>query len=77
MRAQQVKYVIELARALAQQPGVHRVDLLTRRITDPSVAPSYGARVEDIGELAWGDPAAGGGAFVVRLEAGNPAVYCA
>lgn len=29
----QVKYVVELSRALAKHPGVHRVDLLTRLIT--------------------------------------------
>ncbi len=29
----QVKYVVELSRALARHPGVHRVDLLTRLIT--------------------------------------------
>lgn len=31
----QVKYVIELAKALAEHPGVARVDLLTRLILDP------------------------------------------
>jgi len=29
----QVKYVVELSRALAKHPGVHRVELLTRLIT--------------------------------------------
>jgi hypothetical protein len=32
---QKVKYVVELARALARHPAVHRVDLLTRLIGDP------------------------------------------
>jgi len=34
-----VKYVVELARALAQHPAVYRVDLLTRLIKDPKVGP--------------------------------------
>ncbi|TMW93960.1 hypothetical protein EJD97_010949 [Solanum chilense] len=38
----QVKYVVELARALANMKGVHRVDLLTRQITSPDVDSSYG-----------------------------------
>ncbi|KAB2635052.1 sucrose-phosphate synthase 4 [Pyrus ussuriensis x Pyrus communis] len=38
----QVKYVIELARALANTKGVYRVDLLTRQITSSEVDSSYG-----------------------------------
>lgn len=38
----QVKYVVELAKALAQFPSVARVDLLTRLIKDPAVDASYG-----------------------------------
>ncbi|MEW5317912.1 MAG: hypothetical protein WDW38_009174 [Sanguina aurantia] len=37
----QVKYVVELAKALARIPSVSRVDLLTRMISDPKVDPSY------------------------------------
>ncbi|KAG8089428.1 hypothetical protein GUJ93_ZPchr0011g28286 [Zizania palustris] len=42
----QVKYVVELARALAATPGVHRVDLLTRQISCPDVDWTYGEPVE-------------------------------
>lgn len=69
----QVKYVVELARALAQHPVVYRVDLLTRLIQDPQVDPEYGQaeeclyRSEDSGSL--------GGAYIVRLPCGKPDVY--
>ena len=33
----QTKYVVELAKALAKQPNVERVDLITRRIIDSEV----------------------------------------
>lgn len=42
----QVLYVLELARALAHHPDVAQVDLLTRRIEDPSVPEDY-ARPEE------------------------------
>ena len=42
----QVKYVVELAKSLACIPSVARVDLLTRLITDPKVADSYGVLEE-------------------------------
>jgi sucrose-phosphate synthase len=70
----QVKYVVELARALARTTlgkGVHRVDLLTRLITDPSVDEAYGVPEEHL--LADQDPP--GGAYIVRLPAGDPMVY--
>ena len=34
----QVKYVVELARAIASHPAVHRVELLTRLVQDPKVS---------------------------------------
>jgi sucrose-phosphate synthase len=37
----QVKYVVEVARALAEHPDVWRVDLLTRLIEDPKVSKDY------------------------------------
>lgn len=37
-----MQYVVELARALAQHPGVARVDLLTRLIRDPKASPREG-----------------------------------
>lgn len=48
----QVKYVVELARALSRHPRVDRVDLLTRRIEDPKVSPDYAEPEEELGENA-------------------------
>ncbi|MBN2491644.1 MAG: HAD-IIB family hydrolase [Planctomycetes bacterium] len=56
----QVKYVVELARALAAHPGVARVDLLTRRVQDPKVDAAYAAPEEALAP----------GARIVRLECG-------
>ncbi|KAI9075770.1 hypothetical protein K1719_042256 [Acacia pycnantha] len=42
----QIKYVVELARALAKMPGVYRVDLFTRQISSPEVDWSYGEPTE-------------------------------
>jgi hypothetical protein len=41
-----VKYVVELARALAMMPGVYRVDLFTRQVSSPDVDWSYGEPTE-------------------------------
>lgn len=60
----QILYVVELARALAAQPGVARVDLFTRRVDDPEVSPDYAELVEDLGN----------GARIVRIDCG-PAGY--
>jgi sucrose-phosphate synthase len=46
----QVKYVVELARALAEHPEVDRVDLVTRRIQDDRIDPSYGVKLERLAE---------------------------
>ncbi len=56
----QTKYVVEVARALAAQPGIARVDLMTRRVVDPNVDDDYALVEESLG----------GGARIVRLEAG-------
>jgi len=45
----QVLYVLELARALAQDPGVAQVDLLTRLVEDPAVPADYAQPVEPLG----------------------------
>ena len=42
----QVKYVVELAKALSRHPAVHRVDLLTRLVADPRVDSEYSEPVE-------------------------------
>ncbi|KAG2561175.1 hypothetical protein PVAP13_8KG147100 [Panicum virgatum] len=67
----QVKYVVELARALAATAGVHRVDLLTRQISCPDVDWTYGEPVEMITRPSDADAdAGGGGAYIVRLPCG-------
>ena len=58
----QTRYVVELARAAAEQPGVARVELFTRRIEDPSVSDDYAQPVEALGERA----------AIVRLDDGSP-----
>ncbi len=56
----QVKYVLELARALAEDPRVERVDLLTRLVDDKRIDPVYAQPLEQISERA----------FIVRLPCG-------
>nr|GEY07798.1 probable sucrose-phosphate synthase 1 [Tanacetum cinerariifolium] len=79
----QVKYVVELARALASMPGVYRVDLLTRQVASPEVDFSYGeptemlsphnsdgstdALTEEIGESS--------GAYIIRIPFGPKDKY--
>uniref|UniRef100_M8BZK7 sucrose-phosphate synthase n=1 Tax=Aegilops tauschii TaxID=37682 RepID=M8BZK7_AEGTA len=75
----QVKYVVELARALAATAGVHRVDLLTRQISCPDVDWTYGEPVEMLERLSSGDDdgdeSGGGGAYIVRLPCRPPDPY--
>ncbi|MBD2359384.1 glycosyltransferase [Tolypothrix sp. FACHB-123] len=42
----QTKYVVELAQALAENPQVERVDLVTRLVNDPKVSSDYAKPVE-------------------------------
>ncbi|KAM0933897.1 putative sucrose-phosphate synthase [Dioscorea sansibarensis] len=75
----QVKYVVELARALAAMPGVYRVDLLTRQILAPDVDWSYGEPTEmlsprspegfvhELGESS--------GAYIIRIPFGPKDKY--
>jgi len=44
----QTRYVVELARALAAQPEVACIDLLTRRIVDDQVSADYARREEPL-----------------------------
>ena len=44
----QVRYVIELARNLARQPGVTQVDLFTRRLRDKRFSEDYGQTFEEL-----------------------------
>lgn len=59
----QTKYVVELAKSLAKQPNVGRVDLVTRRIVDGDVSPDYAEPVEALAENVQ----------IVRIEAGPEA----
>lgn len=56
----QISYVVDLARALAVRPDVERVDLLTRRVIDTKIDPSYQVPVERLSL----------GANIVRLDFG-------
>ncbi|MES9957250.1 MAG: HAD-IIB family hydrolase [Sedimenticola sp.] len=56
----QTKYVVDLARALAQRDDVARVDLVTRRVVDPDVHDDYALPVEELSEKA----------RIVRIDAG-------
>jgi sucrose-phosphate synthase len=56
----QIKYVVELAKALAKQPNVGRVDLVTRQVIDSEVARDYALATEALAENAQ----------IVRIEAG-------
>jgi len=58
----QTKYVVELARALAERPEVGRVDLLTRKVVDPQVSSDYAKPIEMLSDKA----------HIVRIECGEP-----
>ncbi len=57
----QTKYVVELAKALAKQPNVEKVDLITRLIVDDAVDADYSAVTEVLSENAQ----------IVRIETGS------
>lgn len=48
----QVKYVLELARALGQSAEVQSVELITRQVIDPRVGPDYARVEESLGDKA-------------------------
>ncbi len=60
----QTKYVVELTRALAREPGVERVDLLTRLVKGDGVDEEYAQPLEELAP----------GARILRIEAG-PSEY--
>ena len=60
----QTKYVVDLARALAAQNGVERVDLVTRMVRDSALSTDYATPVEMLSDKA----------RIIRIEAG-PAEY--
>ena len=62
----QTKYVVDLARALAEGQDVRQVDLVTRRVVDPSVSADYAEPIEALSDKA----------RIVRIDAG-PEEYLA
>ncbi|NEX23351.1 HAD-IIB family hydrolase [Thiorhodococcus mannitoliphagus] len=46
----QTKYVVDLARALGERDDITQVDLVTRRVVDPSVSPDYAEPIEPLSE---------------------------
>lgn len=73
----QVKYVVELSRALSMMPGVYRVDLLTRQISSPDVDWSYSEPTEMLSpgsyEVEDGDDddiGESSGAYIIRIPCG-------
>lgn len=57
----QVKYVVELTRALGEHPDVEKAVLLTRRVIDDAVSPDYARTLEPLSEKA----------SIVRIECGE------
>lgn len=69
----QIKYVVELARALAKMPGVYRVDLFTRQISSPEIDWSYGEPTEMLTQGVDNDNDNTGessGAYIIRIPFG-------
>lgn len=58
----QTKYVVELARALAERDEVERVDLITRRVVDAQLSSDYAVPVELLSDKA----------RIVRIECCEP-----
>jgi sucrose-phosphate synthase len=57
----QVKYVVELTRALGERPDVEKAILLTRRVVDEAISPDYAQVLEPLSEKA----------SIVRIECGE------
>ena len=62
----QTLYVVELAQALAKQPGIGKVDLITQRVTDKNLSADYAKPVETLADNL----------RIIRIEAG-PEEYLA
>ncbi|CAH1451889.1 unnamed protein product [Lactuca virosa] len=73
----QVKYVVELARALGAMQGIYRVDLLTRQVSAPGVDWSYGEPTEMLTPLNADDYETGesSGAYIIRIPFGPKDKY--
>lgn len=57
----QVKYVLELATALARHPDVEQIDLITRLIEDNAVSKAYSQQIEPLADKA----------RIVRIQCGG------
>jgi len=57
----QTKYVVDLAKALAEHDDVEQVDLITRRVADVNVSDDYANPTEVLSEKA----------RIVRIDAGT------
>ncbi|XVF89343.1 hypothetical protein PTKIN_Ptkin19aG0122600 [Pterospermum kingtungense] len=75
----QVKYVVELARALGSMPGVYRVDLLTRQVSAPDVDWSYAEPTEMLSprttESSMQELGESSGAYIIRIPFGPKDKY--
>ncbi|KAF2303800.1 hypothetical protein GH714_023487 [Hevea brasiliensis] len=75
----QVKYVVELARALGTMPGVYRVDLLTRQVAAPDVDWSYAEPTEMLNprnsENFMQELGESSGAYIIRIPFGPKHKY--
>ena len=56
----QTKYVVDLAKALAERDDVEQVDLITRRVIDPTVSDDYAVPIEALSDKI----------RIVRIDAG-------
>jgi sucrose-phosphate synthase len=56
----QTKYVVDLARALSERKDITQVDLVTRRVLDPTISSDYAESIEPLTEKA----------RIVRIDAG-------
>ena len=56
----QIKYVVDLAKALAEHEDVGQVDLITRRVVDVTVSDDYAIPIEVLSDKA----------RIVRIDAG-------
>jgi sucrose-phosphate synthase len=56
----QTKYVVDLARALSERKDITQVDLVTRRVLDPTISSDYAELIEPLTEKA----------RIVRIDAG-------
>ncbi|KAH9760591.1 Sucrose-phosphate synthase 1 [Citrus sinensis] len=75
----QVKYVVELARALGSMPGVYRVDLLTRQVSAPDVDWTYAEPSEMLNRKNTENLMQGlgesSGAYIIRIPFGPKDKY--